>query len=96
MPSVSSPSGLSSPPIVQGSDLRAVLLELPLEEVVVRGLTGEAVPVLREHHRDASSSYEVPHAVHAGALQGSAALAGVGDLLYDLVALALAVGAQGI
>jgi hypothetical protein len=65
MPSVSSPSGL----------------ELPAEEVMVGRLAGDAVPVLRKHHGNAASSYEVPHVVHTWPLKGSAALSGVYYLL---------------
>src|SRR3712207_3234461 len=86
MPSVSSPSGRSSP-IVQGADLRAALLELAPEEVVVGRFPREAVPVLREHHRDVPSLHEVPHPVHPRPLEACPALAGVRDLLEDLVAL---------
>ena len=64
-------------PVVEGADLRPVLLELAPEEVVIGGLAGEAVPVLCQHHRDAPSGHEVPHAVHAGPLEARAALAGV-------------------
>jgi hypothetical protein len=64
-----------------------VLLELTLEEVVVGGLAGEAVPVLGQHHGDAAGGHEVPHPVHAGPLQARSALAGVRYLLGNLVAL---------
>ena len=55
-------------PIVEGTNLGAVLLELPAKNVVIRGLTGEAVAVLCQHHRDAASGHEVAYAVHAGTL----------------------------
>src|SRR5215204_2144344 len=67
MPSVSSPSGLSSP-AVQGTDLCTVLLELPPEEVVVCALAGEAVALLGEHHAAAAAGHQVPHLVHARSL----------------------------
>src|SRR3712207_3350807 len=68
MPSVSSPSGDSSPRSLSAY-LRPVLLELALEQVVVGGLAGEAVAVLRQHHRNSALGHEVVHPVHAGALQ---------------------------
>ena len=39
--------------------------------------------------------YQVPHTVHAGPLQGCAALAGVLYLLEDFIALSPAVASQG-
>ena len=60
------------------------------------GLTGEAVPILSMYDRHASSNYQVPHAVHAGPLQAGAALAGVLDLLEDLVAFAGSVVSEGL
>jgi hypothetical protein len=64
-----------------------MLLELPPQEVMVSRLAGEAVPVLGEHHRDAPGGREVTHAVHAGPFEARPALAGVCDLLENLVAL---------
>src|SRR5215213_2066558 len=55
--------------IVEGPDPGAVLLELPAKQVMVCGLPGEAVPVLRQHHGDAAGGHEVPYTVHTGALQ---------------------------
>ena len=72
-----------------------MLLELAAQEVVVGGLAGEAVPILREHHGDAAGGHEVPHAVHAGPLQAGAALAGVLYLLEDLVAFSGSIVSQG-
>ena len=74
--------------VVQGADLRPVLLELAPEEVMIGGLAGEAVPVLGQHHRDTAGGHEVPHAVHAGPLKACAALSGVYYLLEDLVPFA--------
>jgi hypothetical protein len=37
---------------------------------MIGGLAGEAVAVLCEHHRNPTSGYEVPHPIHARALQG--------------------------
>src|SRR5829696_3933450 len=82
-------------PIVQGADLGAVFLELPLEKVVIGWFAGKAVPVLDQHHRDAPRCHQDPHAVHAWPLQARPALAGVGDLLEDLVAFSGGVLAQG-
>jgi hypothetical protein len=47
-------------PIVQGAHLRVVLLELAAEQVVVGGLPGEPVAVLRQHHGDTTAGHEVP------------------------------------
>jgi len=60
---------------------------------VIGQLTGEAVSILSQHHRNAPGGHEVPHAVYAGPLQRSAALSGVLYLLEDFVAFTLAVGA---
>ena len=95
MPSVSSPSGVSSPLIVEGADLRPVLLELPAEEVVVGGLAGEAVAVLCQHHMDTSGGHKIPHAVHAWPLKAGAALSGVCYLLKDLIPFSGSVVSQG-
>jgi hypothetical protein len=72
-----------------------VLLKLSTEEVVVGGLTGEAIAVLCQHHGDASGGYEIAHAVHAGPLQACAALAGVLYFLENLAALSRGVLSQG-
>src|SRR5918997_1390127 len=93
MPSVSSPSGDSSPRSLSAY-LRPVLLELALEQVVVGGLAGEAVAVLRQHQRNSALGHEVAHPVHAGALQARPALARVPHLPEDLVPLARRVLAQ--
>jgi hypothetical protein len=72
-----------------------VLRELFAQVEEVRGLAGEAVPVLRQHHGDTAGGHEVPHAVHPGPLQAGAALSGVYYLLEDLVALLSRVCSQG-
>jgi hypothetical protein len=57
-----------SAPVIEGSDLRPMLLELLAQEVMISGLPGKAVPVLCQHHRDAAGGHVVSHTVHAGAL----------------------------
>jgi hypothetical protein len=89
------PFWASVPAVVHGSDLRAVLLELLLEKVVIGWLAGEPIASLCEHHIDAASSYKVPHTVHAWPLQAGAALSRVCDLLEDLIAFTGGVGSQG-
>jgi hypothetical protein len=89
------PFWASVPAVVHGSDLRAVLLELLLEKVVIGWLAGEAVPVLGEHHIDAASSHEIPYTVHAWPLQAGAALSRVYYLLQDLVSFSGSVLSQG-
>src|SRR5215203_6777348 len=73
------------PTVIKGSNFGAVLLELPPQEVVISWLAGEAVPILRQHHRYSATSHEVPHAVHAWPLKACAALPGVLHPLEDLV-----------
>jgi len=68
-------------PIVQGADLPSVLFELTPEEVMVGGPAGDAVSVLCQDHRNATSGHEVPHAVHTWPLKACAALTGVYYLL---------------
>jgi hypothetical protein len=63
--------------VVERPDLRTVLLELLAEEVVVGGLAREAVPILRQHHRNAASGHQVSHPVQAGTLEARPALTGV-------------------
>src|SRR5215203_520776 len=82
-------------PIVEGADLRTVLLELSPEQVMVGGLPGYTVPILRQHHRHTTSRYQVSHAVHPGPLQTRAALSGVLYLLEYLVAFSGGVLTQG-
>jgi hypothetical protein len=77
--------------VVESADLRAVLLELPPQEIVVGGLSSEAVPVLGEHHRNAAVVHQVPHPIHPRTLEARPALARVLNLLEDLVALACCV-----
>ena len=81
--------------VVHGTDLRPVFLELPAEEVVVGRLTGEAVPVLCQHHGDVARSHQVPHTVHAGPLKACSTLSRVYYLLEDLVAFSGGVLLQG-
>ncbi len=81
-------------PVVEGTHLSFVLLELAPQQVMVGGLAREPVPVLGEHHGEAAGGHEVAHAVHAGPLQARPALAGVGHLLHYLVALTGSVGPQ--
>jgi hypothetical protein len=75
-------------PIVQSPDFAPMLLELALEQIVVGRLSSEAVPVLGQHHRDTAGSHHVPHPIRSRAPKARATLAGVRDLLKDLVALA--------
>src|SRR5215212_3314919 len=82
-------------PIVEGADLCPMLLELPPEQVVVGGLAGEAVPVLRHDDGDAPTGDEVPHTVHAGPFQARTALSGILNLLEDLEAFSGGKVSQG-
>src|SRR5215210_8133997 len=41
------------PPVVQRPQLAPLLLELPLQQVVIRGLASEAVPILSQDYRHA-------------------------------------------
>ena len=72
-----------------------MLLELALEQVVIRWLTGEPIAVLREHDIDTASGHEIPHTVHTWSLKAGAALTGVYYLLEDLVAFTGGVLSQG-
>src|SRR5918997_5205397 len=81
--------------VVQRAYLRPVVLELAPQEVVVRRLPGEAVPVLGQDNGHPAGGHEVPYAVHPWPFQGGTALAGVRYLLEDFVAFALAVDSQG-
>src|SRR5215212_1866510 len=65
-----------------------MLLELSSQKIVVSGLSSEAVPVLRKHHRDAASGDEIAHLVHTRSLHTRSALTRVRDLCEDLVLLA--------
>jgi hypothetical protein len=67
--------------VVEGTDLSAMLLEFLPEQIVIGGLPSEAVPVLSQHHRNAASSHQVSHMVHAGPLQARPALTRVCHLL---------------
>ena len=73
-----------------------MLLELAPQELGVGGFAAETGPVLCQHHEDAASSYEVPHAVHTWPLKACATLSGVRYLLEDLVAFAACVGSEGL
>ena len=70
-----------------------MLLELPVQQVI--RLAGEPTAVLCQHYIDATTRYEVPHAVHTWPLQACAALTGVYYLLEDLVAFSGGVLPQG-
>src|SRR5829696_4860742 len=83
-------------PIIQGTDLGAVLVELPPEQVVIGWLPSEAVPVLGKHHRDTACGHQVPYAVHARPLQARTSLARVLNRLEDLVPLACSVLPKGL
>jgi len=74
-------------PVLKGAHLGPALLELPLEQVRVRRLPAEAVPVLSKHYGDAAGGHKLPHAVHSRPLEVGPALAGVRHLLKDLVTL---------
>src|SRR5829696_1124560 len=65
-------------PIVAGTDLRAVLLELASEDVMVGWLPRESVPILCEHHEVPAGGYQVSYPVHARTIQARSALPGVG------------------
>jgi hypothetical protein len=68
-------------PVIESAYLAPVLLKLLAEQVVVGGLPGEPVPILCQHHRDASGGHKVPNPVHPWPLKARPALARVGDLL---------------
>lgn len=75
--------------IVEGAQLGAVVGELLAQQVEVGWLTGDAVPILRQHDRHAAVRNEIPHAIHARPLQARAALAWVRDLFQNFVAFPL-------
>src|SRR5215211_8966332 len=51
--------------VVESAYRAAMLLKLLAQQVVIRRLTREAVPVLSEHQGDAPGGHEVPYTVHA-------------------------------
>jgi hypothetical protein len=57
------------PPIVKSPQPGPVLLKLSPKEVVIGRLSGEAVPVLCQHHGHTPGGHKVSHAVHAGPLE---------------------------
>jgi hypothetical protein len=61
---------------------------------VVSRLAGEPIAVLCKHYID-TTRYEVANTVHTRPLKAGAALAGVCDLLKDLVPFLGGVGSQG-
>src|ERR671915_1819620 len=71
-----------------------MLLELAPQEVGVGGFAAETVPVLCQHHSDASGGNQITHAVHAWPLQAGTALTWVYHLLEDLIALSDSVRSQ--
>jgi hypothetical protein len=73
--------------VVKGSELAAMLAERLAQIREVRGLTREPVAVLRQHRRDAPVGHEIPHGVHSGPLQATAALHRVRHLIKVLVAI---------
>jgi hypothetical protein len=81
-------------PIIERSDLRAVLLELASEKVMVGRLAGDPVPVLCEDDRYTSGGHEISHAVHARTLEARPALPRVLHFFEDLVGFAVGVLAQ--
>jgi hypothetical protein len=95
IPSVSFPLGGFVAPVVEGPEPATVLGELLAQEVVVRRLPGDPVPVLGQHHRHAAGRDEVPDAVHAGAGEASPAVARIQNLRENRVALPRRVLAQG-
>jgi hypothetical protein len=66
--------------VVERTQLGAVFIELPSEEVSIRRFPAETVPVLSEHGRSAPGGYQVPHMIHARPLQAGTTIAGVRDL----------------
>src|SRR5215204_382719 len=63
--------------VVESVNLAAILLEFPLEKIVIGRFAGEAISVLSQHHRDTATCYQIAYPVHARPLQGRPALAGV-------------------
>src|SRR5215217_6907484 len=82
--------------VVESVDLAAILLEFPLEKIVIGRLAGEAISVLSQHHRDIATCYQVAYPVHARPLQGRPALAGIRYRFQDLIAFLIGVSAQGL
>ena len=62
---------------------------------MVGRLSGEAIPILCEHHGYPASGHQVSHAVHAGSLEACPTLFGILNLLEDLVALSGDVVSEG-
>ena len=63
---------------------------------MVGRLTGKAVPILCQDHRDATSGHRVSHPVHSRPLEACSALSGVRDLLENLIALSGGILPQGL
>jgi hypothetical protein len=70
--------------VVEGPELRGVVLEERTQVLVVPRLAADPVEVLSEHDGDSSAGDELPHPVHAGPLKRRTAVAGVRDLFEDL------------
>jgi hypothetical protein len=90
MPSVSWPSGLSSPRSFSALSLQLCWPNPSTQIREVGGLTSEPALVLRQHRREAPGGHEIPHGVHSGPLQATAALSRVRHLIKDLAALTVA------
>src|SRR5215210_56658 len=73
-----------------------MLLEFPLEKIVIGRLAGEAISVLSQHHRDTATCYQIAYPVHARPLQTRPTLAGIRYLFQDLIAFLVGVFTQGL
>src|ERR687897_1827284 len=71
-----------------------MFFELPLEQIGIRWLSAESIPVLGQHHRYITGRHQIAYAVHPRPLQARPALTGVRNLFQDLVPLAGHICAQ--
>ena len=81
--------------VVKRAELAAMRAEHLAKLREVRGLTNELVVVLRQHRRDAPGGREIPHGVHSGPLQATAALPRVRHLIKDLAGFTGGVVSKG-
>ena len=82
--------------VVQRLQPAIMVFKLALQQVMVSGFAGEAIPVLGKHHRDTTAGYQVPDAIHAGPLEAGATLGGIGDFFLDLIAATSGVITQSL
>ncbi len=84
------------PPVVQGDQASPEALELLVQEAAVYRVACDPIRVLGDHRGDAAALHQVAYPIQARPLQMRPALAGVRDLLQDLVALVFAPHLQSL